>query len=422
VAKGKLDLYALGQKGVNLTNNPLAVEDSELLQGQNAIISYEQGRGGIRKRGGLAGFNATPLNSGASILAIKNVPLPLPVATSGQSPRQLWYPTLGDSWKVSNDGTTFTDSTVPGFVDEGAPARGNEALPPPLPGSFLYFHTPGTETRDIWNYDGTSADFVAAVIPPPGISADTADRLQGGVWHNGSLYIGYYRDLATSPGGRVLKVNPTTGQLTMVGNGFPNGAFFLSPYDFVSWNGLIFVAARCNAGTGGLADAKVFRMDPDTESDWTVDATFTDLQSLGVESIAKFQQYLYVTVVANGATGSYTVRRRDAGGTWTTVRTTAAPLTTNGVPIIYAFGDVLILYEDGKLYRSTNGTAYTQELDIFATYGDDEPIGKPIIFNGSLYVPSYAGLFQRTAGVGGTWTRVVTTGSNSRTVTVLNVR
>lgn len=417
--KGKLDLYALGQKGVNVTNNPLALSDDELLQAQNAIISYEQGRGGLRKRGGLAAFNGSALNSGASILAIKNVPLPLPISTSGQTPRQLWY-NVSTDWYRSDDGTTFVLDTAPGFVDEGAPARGNEALPPPLPGSFLYWHTPGTETRDIWNYDGTSADFVAAVIPPPGISADSADRLQGGVWHNGELYFGYYRDIATSPGGRVLKIDPTSGQLTMVGNGFTAGPAFTSPHDFVSYNGELFVACRCrNTGAAPVpTSGRVYRMNTDRDSDWTVDGDFSDVGTWGIESITKFQNYIFCT----GLGTDFTVRRRDAGGTWTTVRTMAGPLTTNGVPVVFGFDDVLILYHDGVMYRSTDGSAYTSELNIAVTYGDDEPIGKPIIFNGSLFVPSYAGLLKRTAGAAGTWSRPVTNGSNSRMATVLNVR
>lgn len=416
---GKLDLYALGQKGVNVTKSPLALTEDELLQAQNAIVSYEQGRGGLRKRGGLAALNGTALNGGADVLAIKNVPLPLPVSTSGETSRQLFY-SISLDWYSSDDGVTFALDTRIAGTDEGAPARGNEALPPPLPGSFIYFYSNTATTRDLYNFDGDAAALVAAVIPPPGYTADTADRLQGGVWHDGALYIGYHRDLGTAPGGRVLKLDPTSGQLTMVGNGFTAGPAYTSPQDFASYNGQLFVACRCrNTGAAPVPTAgRVYRMDTDRDTDWTVDGDFSDVGSWGVESMTKFQNYLYVTVLGT----SFTVRRRDANGTWTTVRTTAGPLSTNGVPIVFGFDDVLILYEDGKLYRSTDGSAYTQELDVFATYGDDEPIGKPVIFNGSLFVPTYIGLLKRTAGVSGTWSRVSGIPSSSRFVTVLNVR
>jgi hypothetical protein len=100
----------------------------------------------------------------------------------------------------------------------------------------------------------------------------------------------------------------------------------------------------------------------------------------------------------------------------------ANPMTTNGVPVVFAFGDLLMLYSDGIMYRSTNGTAYTSELDIYGTYSDDEPIGKPVLFGGSMFVPSYAGLLKRTSGASGVWSRPVTNGSNSRMAGLLNLR
>jgi hypothetical protein len=110
-----------------------------------------------------------------------------------------------------------------------------------------------------------------------------ADRLQSGCWHNGSLYVGYYRDSSASPGGRVFKIDAIAGQITMIGGDFPNGSYFLSPHDFCSFNGQLFVAAASvvtGAEVPPLTGAKVFRMNPDTESTWTVDATFSDLDSL----------------------------------------------------------------------------------------------------------------------------------------------
>jgi hypothetical protein len=69
----------MGQRGVNVDNNPLDLEDDQLTRSQNAVTDPASGASTLRKRPGFAAFTASL--SGSNILG--GSPLPGPNSSSG---------------------------------------------------------------------------------------------------------------------------------------------------------------------------------------------------------------------------------------------------------------------------------------------------------------------------------------------------
>lgn len=68
----KLNIYNLGQLGIDLVNSPIHTEDGSLLTCQNAQLSPDNEETSIRKRDGFSRINSVA--AAGQILAIFNVP------------------------------------------------------------------------------------------------------------------------------------------------------------------------------------------------------------------------------------------------------------------------------------------------------------------------------------------------------------
>lgn len=80
---GKLNVYNLGDLGIDLVGSPIHILDGALTQAQNAAVSQHQGEHGLKKRFGMTKLNATALNSGAAIVSIGSVPFAAPSGGGG---------------------------------------------------------------------------------------------------------------------------------------------------------------------------------------------------------------------------------------------------------------------------------------------------------------------------------------------------
>ncbi len=69
----KVDVYTLGQFGVNRVKSPVHVRDGELLSAQNASIRLIQGQLAVTKRDGMAKINSVA--AAGTLLSIGNIPL-----------------------------------------------------------------------------------------------------------------------------------------------------------------------------------------------------------------------------------------------------------------------------------------------------------------------------------------------------------
>lgn len=376
MGKGKLDLYAIGQGGVNVVKNPIALDRDEALLLQNVIYPSLSGEGGLQKRGGLQKKNSAALNGGASILGLADVPLPDPFSTTS-NPRQYLY--LGEAdtnnWTRTADGATWVTQTVPGF-----PARYNQSGVPtwgpppiqPIQGRLVYV-SGDTDIDDWWMYDGTSDQLVLVV---PAISPDPAAYTCGPIgYHLGDFYIS-----TTAVGNpRIYKFNLTTGALTLIGGG-QLGVNYV-PRAIVSYLGQLFVAATDNSG-GAAPQSFVYRCDPANATSWTTDsALLTGLPG----GMVNFQGNLYIATGSRNAAVSMNIYKRTPSGVYSTVYTDPTPWgVTNGGALI-EFDDKLFAYIGGLIKVSTDGAVWTTDLDVFGTYAFPAVTGIPVIFNNELY-------------------------------------
>ena len=140
----KLNVYTLGQMGVNRVASPVQVKDGELLQSQNATTKVHKNQLALSKRDGMAKINSTA--AAGSLLAIGNIPIADPgvipnfsawTTQSGVSGQYyagiVWAPELslfcaaGQQTSGSNrrimtspDGINWTSQTIPAGNGFGA--------------------------------------------------------------------------------------------------------------------------------------------------------------------------------------------------------------------------------------------------------------------------------------------------------------
>lgn len=73
---GKINVYQLGDLGMDVVEGPLTDDDGCLGFAQNAVRSIVDGEGALKKRDGLSRLSTTA--SGGEVLALVNVSLPEP--------------------------------------------------------------------------------------------------------------------------------------------------------------------------------------------------------------------------------------------------------------------------------------------------------------------------------------------------------
>lgn len=418
MAKGKLDLYALGQGGVNVVKAPIQLKDDECTSAQNATYA-PAAAGGLQKRGGLARQNATALNSGADVLAIASVPLPNPFNTS-TLPRAYIYLNGGplNDWVRSADGATWEGIDAPGPAEveqmDGIPDIGLATVQP-VPGLLLYL-----SSLNIFSaYDGSSDQVVLTV--PSTVSPSVALECYAGIgYHAGHFYFGVKDDGVNY--GTVFKFDITTGQLTMV-VGTLGGYSALA---ICSYLGQLFVAGS-DMSSGAAPNCFIFRCEPATATAWV-----TDSANLGgpICSMVNFKGNLYMASGSLNAAVALTITKRTPSGVYSTVFTDATPWDVQTGGAMIEFNDTLFAYMGGKVVKSTDGTAWSTDLDVFATYGSLQYVsGLPVIFNGELYwafreftgTEDNSRILKRTTG--GVWSVVYAPGANisSASLTVFEV-
>ena len=410
---GKLNFYAIGQGGVNVVKSPIRLTNDECRSAQNAIFA-PAAEGGLEKRGSLTRLNSSALNSGANVLAIANVGLPNPYNTTTLV-RKYLYAALTNyvdatTWVRSADGTTWSTVSTPTFqaftINNGlwAPAPFAAQPPPLVPGYFLY--TPASNTNAIYKWDNTTDDVVLTLpyVPEGGAKVITSACI-----HNGSLYVCTSDDVY----GRVHKIDTISGEITVVGGKFPDGVLDRTPWGIWSYNGLLWAGGSIESFPDPtVAAQKVWRINPDTETTWTADSA--TLNGYPV-SIASFLGSLYIGTASRAAGTSMNVYKRTASGTYSTVLTDASPWNAPYGTQLIVFNSTLFAYVGGNIHKSTDGSAWSVDLDVYTTYTNftGQP-GVPIIFDNALYwafaETSYGGadgrILKRTTG--GTWSSVYT--------------
>lgn len=373
---GKLNLFAIGQAGVNVVKSPIQLTDDECTSAQNAIHA-PAAEGGPQKRGGLARRNASALNGGADILAIASVPLPNPFNSSTLVRAYLYLngaPNL--NWVRSADGTTWVEVSIPEVASilrtTGMGVDSGLATIQPVPGLLLYL----SSQNQFSAFDGTS-DQIVLTVPSTVDPTLPLEMYTGSGYHAGSYYVA---SIETGTNlSAVYKFDITTGQLTLIAAVFAAGDGVTA---VVSYVGRLFAAAS-DLSSGAAPNCFVYQCDPASATAWTIDSANL---SGPVVSMVNYKGNLYLATSTRNAAVPMRIYKRTPSGVYSTVYTDATPWNiASGGPMI-VFNNTLFAFIGGNIVKSTDGTTWTTDLDVYTTYGSLQyRSGMPVLFNNELY-------------------------------------
>ena len=398
---GKLNVYSLGEKGVNVVKSPIHLDDGELVSAQNVILNPEGETGGLQKRGGLSKLNSSALAGGA-VKGIITVPLPDPGSTTtylyaaqGTADANTWYRTT--------DGATWTATTTPSSPQQNDKKPSSDVyyanLLVTLNGSLYYpsdaytldvtvpYDSGTAPPLMVWDY---AQDLEVLTVPynPIGTTANVPRVILNMVQHRGNLYFSCHELGGTAPNhrGRVFKLDPSTGTLTQVGNRFGGGTnenLGGMPYCLASYNGYLWTGTY---GIGGSAAGLIYRIQPGIDETWTLDHT-TAVGAGYITSMVSYRGDLFASTMADAGSAALVLKR--TAGTWSTTRT--GPTTTPGYyNALTVFNSTLfVCYVDigagsRTLVDSYDGTTWSNDLNVGTTYAVRDT-GATITFGGNLY-------------------------------------
>lgn len=407
MASGKLNVYNLGQKGVNVVKSPLHLDPGELRKAQNLYLDVAAVNGGVRKRNGFVVLNAAAAGGGGAISGLINLPFPYTktytlYAALNNGVSGLWR-------KSTNGGTTWTtESTAPSKTQNSNQQPNLNVTDDPyytdnpamisFRGKLFYAGTDyvmDTSAPTIHCWDGTTDAIVARIPYNPLYSATLpAKGILAFAKHRGQIYVSTW-DGGTAPSsghGRVFLLNDVTGELTQVGDPPAAGGLEfagLFPYCITSYMGRLWVGTQ--AGNAGGQAGKVYYIHPFAEATWTVDESWADRT---VHSLAAFNGELYAAMEAELGV-KLRVYKRATDGTWTTsdeLSTSTglaggAALTVFGANLFYLAYDNPGSPNNQILIRKFNGSAWSTVCTVVPVNPGrtQHLLGMGIVCNGALY-------------------------------------
>lgn len=434
---GKESNFSLGTRGINLVDEPLALQDGDLQNAQNAEFRRTAGKQGIGKRGGLARLNSSDL--GGSVLGGANVPLPSPLTGITRTFYVARGTLTANPWVSSTSGTSWADVATP-----AAP----QSYARPVDASFNYYNqrcaslggrlvyagndyvqypTASDTAPPIRVYDGSRDVEICRIPLNPSSGAANTILINDFCVHNNQLFLCTYDPGGAAPNhrGRVFRLDLETGQLTQIGNRFGGGTNENTggmPYCLASHNGLLWVGTY---GIAGAAVGKIWSFRVGVDTTWTLRHT-TAAGAGYITSMASFRGVLYFG--CQGDAGSAALIR-----TLATDNSTVATSDTGSDTNAFNYYASLIVY-NSELYavyyspgggtpithvRKFDGSSWTTDLDVDAAQTAKHP-GMGFVHN---YDTSLLLAFQSTDASavdgfiyrksGGSWT-AVKTGLNCR--------
>lgn len=420
---GKISIYNLGERGVNVVKSPIHLTDGELRSAQNAIFDPASAEGGIRKRGGMPRFSGSAM--AGSVMGIVNVPLAAP----SQITRYFFLALStedADTWARSTDGTTWTEVTSPARAQSithvvDAQHQYYVGKMATLNRKIYYFgndYVQGTTDPPVRVYDGTN-DYELFRVPFNPAAGSATHTILGNTFcvHDGKLYMSVYDPGGAAPdtGGRVFEFDPDTGYITQVGNLWGNGAGEVAggmPYSLCSHNGMLW------AGTYGLAGAstgRIYSIRPGIDTTWTLRVT-TAAGAGWIISMASYKGELYYGTQGDAGSAAL-LRKRANDGTLSTIDTAPSTdafnyfggLTVFNSELYAAWVNLSPAVAKETLIRKWDGSAMSTDRDV-ATNDGARDVGQPLVYGSTLYFPFKATSTAAADGfllkkTGGTWSK-----------------
>ena len=241
----------------------------------------------------------------------------------------------------------------------------------------------------------------------------------------GAFYCISFDDYTTVRG-TVWRINPRSGNLSKLGNGFAKTGSNLgtesnhgAPWRLIAWDNKLWVVTNQLAS----ATCAVFRIRPDADTVWSEDKEIAGSYGTG---LATAFGKLYVTFMYASGTTPKAIYERDEAGTWTARATmTSAGYAGFFKPVafdskVFAFKQDEAADSVTSIIATTDGVTWTEDLSDSALNTlvgqelNDAKIGAVLIFKSNLYVvvigeePGSAGkILKRVPGAiaaSGVWT------------------
>lgn len=330
MGESKLNVFNLGNLGVNVDKSPLHLADGELRSAQNAIADSQGNDGAIRKRPGLARFNSVA--GSGSMLGGIGVPLTLTAMSvggvtlgGGVARKTFWgrrvqSATMGATagWFTSTSGFTTAASTITvappsnprsAEIPDGleatffTDAAGMPASSAVVSNNLIYpsaSYTPGTDPIPVYIFDGTVDKKLVDIPRRTGalFGAVISMLAVGDV-----IYVSTYDDdnAAGAISGRVFQLNPSSGSLIQMGADFTG----------VWPSALAFHAGQLWAGVSNGTNAGiVYRIRPNIDTAWTLDRTLSAGNSCPI--LISYNGELF----AGGRGANAPIDKRSSIGVW----------------------------------------------------------------------------------------------------------
>lgn len=436
---GKLNLFRLGQGGVNLVKDPLHLSDDEVTQAQNAEIQSDVntgGEGGLTKRAGLAVLNSSAL--AGSILGMWGLPI---LTTYTRTLYAARGSATANTFATTTNGTTFALTSTPlagtlqtQWSDENAARDAHRFAT--FKNLILYpgnNYTKGTDNPEIDVYDGTTGQIVSRINIGPSGNGGPAYSITDMLVANGKVYIGVHDPGGTGVNiaGRVLVYDPVTGKIQQVMNAMGPGTGEVTggaPSALAYYQGQLYVGLNGSTTTDGIG--KVVRGYPDIGTTWT-----TDVSNLSghIASIFPFKGDLYVGTMSSVSSVAKVYKRTSTTAAYTTVYSSSFAGENSFMGNLITYVDELYAteYSGGgdtdaviiHIKKSTDGASWTTDRDVDAT---DSGVAGNIPTNSLLFGSDLFISFRATTATGtngfidrksaGTWSKVDTANYNGQMV------
>jgi hypothetical protein len=351
VDEPQVSVWGLGLGGVNLVKSPLTLDDSELVQAQNAEPYRDRGVAGIRKRPAWR-----PINSVATSAIQGSVSVELASAGAGNtlaSPGTTTdIPASGTKGLVLVARNTHPASAAWKYtVDAGATWATTTALSKNIANSDhsaivykgrAFYAGEDDSIGQILCFDG-SKEFEFCRLPFGAAVATTGGTNTNAVGMAMGQFIISNNNGTT---GQVWMVDPVTGGATLLGGTFTASSEIVT--DVCAYAGRVWI---CTSSVSGSAVSHIYSIRPGIDTAWTTERTTTDMGSskfLQYNSLAVKDGQLYAATTSPAGFAAK-IEKRTAAGVWSTELTSGDTTNLN-------YYDALTVW-NGNLYAQFAGGA-----------------------------------------------------------------
>lgn len=397
----KIKVYDWGAGGVQLVKDSLQLADNELTQAQNAEIVPDANKGGVgslSKRGGLAALTSALAGSilGAISLPLQSTFVRTLYCSLGNFDTDRFLTTTdGVTWVANNNPTRAMD--IGKLAQVYKPAHRIASYKNRLfyleDDYTIDLSTPANGTTPaLLTWDGAAAHEILQLTSGPSSDGNAPFYITDWLVANDLIYFATREPANTSNyKGRVLSLNPFTGQVKQVAGAFGDSPHYTGgyPISLAFYQGQLFAGlARDSAAS---TNAHIVRCYPDIDTEWTADtATLPGY----VASLKEFRGELYAGLHGENATDVTVYRRTAASGTWTVSDSGPSTSGIHHFSCLEVYNDELygVVYSNGgtdQLHvRKFDGSSWSTDHDLVAEYSITTALlpVNAVVFNGKLII------------------------------------